>query len=174
MNYFIINFIYFNIVVVVSVPPQITQSPKNTSGNLYSTTNLTCKATGSPIPTILWYKDDELIPNDNTDPSVLLFPELDLNDRGFYHCEARSIINGQNEFVVSSRVLLTITGMKDVYFTMSSIYFNTDVVQYEAKIKLPDDFYERSNLSISDRISDFIDKVADVSLIIIIITLFII
>ena len=46
----------------------------------------------------------------------------------------------------------------DVYYL-----FNPDVVQYEAKIELPDDFYERSNLSISDRISDLINKVADVS-----------
>ena len=46
---------------------------------------------------------------------------------------------------------------------MSTIYFNPDVVQYEAKIELPDDFYERSNLSISDRISDLINKVVDVS-----------
>ena len=98
---------------MVSVPPQITQPPKNTSGNLYSTTNLTCKATGSPIPTILWYKDDVLIPNDNSDPSVLLFSELDLTDRGFYHCEARSRIDGKIVFVESSRVLLNITGMKD-------------------------------------------------------------
>ena len=146
---------------MVSVPPQITQPPKSTSGNLYSTTNLTCKATGSPIPTILWYKDDVLIPNDNSDPSVLLFSELDLSDRGFYHCEARSIINGKNVFTVSSRVLLNITGMK--YFMMSTIYLNPDVVQYEAKIELPDDFYKKSNLSISDRISDLIYKVVDVS-----------
>ena len=148
---------------MVSVPPQITQPPKNTSGNLYSATNLTCKATGSPIPTILWYKDDVLIPNDNSYPSVLLFSELDLTDRGFYYCEARSIINGKIVFVVSSRILLNITGMKDFYFMMSTIYFNPDVVQYEAKIDLPDDFYERSNLSISDKISDLIDKVTDVS-----------
>ena len=113
MNDFNIYFICFNTVVVVSVPPQITQPPKNTSGNLYSTINLTCKATGSPIPTILWYKDDVLIPNDNSDPSVLLFSELDLTDRGFYHCEARSIIDGKIVFVVSSKVLLNITGMKD-------------------------------------------------------------
>ena len=46
---------------------------------------------------------------------------------------------------------------------MSTIYFNTDIVQYEAKIELPDDFYKISNLSISHRIFDFIDKVADVS-----------
>ena len=98
---------------MVSIPPLITQSPKHTSGNVYSTTNLTCRATRSPIPTILWYKNDVLISNENSDPSLLLFSELDLNDRGFYHCEARSVINGKNIFAVSSRILLTITGMKD-------------------------------------------------------------
>ena len=115
---------------MVSISPQITQPPKNTSGNLYSTTNLTCKATGSPI---LWYKDDVLISNDNSDPSVLLFSELELTDRGFYHCEARSIIDGKTVFVVSSRVLLNITGMKDFILMMSTIYF---IIQMLFSMKL--------------------------------------
>ena len=107
----LLNELYiFNTVVSVIVPPQITRSPQDTSGTIYSTVNLTCKATGSPLPTILWYKDNVLIPNDNTDVSVLLFPELDLNDRGFYHCEAGSIINGNSMSVISSRALLNITG----------------------------------------------------------------
>ena len=96
---------------MVYIPPQIPQPPKNTSVNLHSTTNLTCKATGSPIPKILWYKDNVLIPNDNTDVSVLLFPKLDLNDRGFYHCVAKSLINGNHVSVMSSRVLLNIAGI---------------------------------------------------------------
>ena len=103
--------ISFITVVSVYVLPQITQPPKNTSVNLHSTTNLTCKATGSPIPTILWYKDNVLILNDNTDASVLLFPELDLTDRGYYHCEAKSVINGNPVSVISSRVLLNIAGI---------------------------------------------------------------
>ena len=111
MYHLLLNELYvFDTVVLVTVPPQITQPPQDTSGTIYSTTNLTCKATGSPIPTILWYKDNMLIPNDNTDVSVLLFPELDLNNRGFYYCEARSIINGNSMSVMSSRVLLNITG----------------------------------------------------------------
>ena len=93
------------------IAPQITQPPKNTSGNLHSTTNLTCKATGSPNPTILWYKDNILIPYGNTDGSMLLFPKLKLEDRGLYHCEARSLINGRYVSVTSSRVLLNISGL---------------------------------------------------------------
>ena len=96
---------------MVYISPEIAQSPKNTSVNLHSTTNLTCKATGSPIPKILWYKDNVSILNDNTDVSVLLFPELDLTDRGFYHCEAKSLINGNHASVMSSRVLLNIAGI---------------------------------------------------------------
>ena len=63
--YTVLHYLY--IVVVIYILPEITQPPRNTSGNLYSTVNLTCIATGNPIPTILWYKDDVLIPNDNND-----------------------------------------------------------------------------------------------------------
>ena len=107
--YTVLHYLY--IVVVIYVLPEITQPPRNTSGNLYSTVNLTCRATGNPIPTILWYKDDVLITNDNNDPSVLMFTELNLNDRGFYHCEAKSIIRGNITSVNSSSVLLNISGI---------------------------------------------------------------
>ena len=99
------------IVVTIYILPKITQQPTNTSGNLYSTVNLTCRATGNPIPTILWYKDNVLIPNDNNDPSVLMFFELNLKDRGFYHCEARSLIKENVISVNSSHVILNITGI---------------------------------------------------------------
>ena len=96
--------------MIVTIAPEITQPPKNTSGNLNSIANLTCKATGSPNPTILWYKDNVLIPYDNTDGSMLLFPKLKLEDRGLYYCEARSLIDGKVVSVTSSRVLLNISG----------------------------------------------------------------
>ena len=97
--------------MVIYISPEITQPPRNTSGNLYSTVNLTCRAIGNPIPTILWYKNDVLMPNDNSDPSVLMFTELSLNDRGFYHCEAKSIIRGSTTSVNSSSVILNISGI---------------------------------------------------------------
>ena len=107
--YTVLHYLY--IVVVIYILPEITQPPRNTSGNLYSTVNLTCRATGSPIPTILWYKDDMLILNDNNDPSVLMFTELNINDRGCYHCEAKSIIRGSMTSVNSSSTLLNISGI---------------------------------------------------------------
>ena len=103
--------IFIYTVVVVYILPEIIQPPRNTSGNLYSTVNLTCRATGNPIPTILWYKNDVLLPNDNNDPSVFIFTELSLNDRGFYYCEAKSIIRGRIISVNSSSVILNISGI---------------------------------------------------------------
>ena len=101
---------YHNIIgVVIAIRPVITEPPQTTAGRLYSQASLTCRATGSPIPSIHWYKDNKLIINKNTDPSVLVFTELTLNDRGFYHCEARNIIDGKNVSVNSSTVLLNIT-----------------------------------------------------------------
>ena len=97
--------------MIVTIAPQITQSPNNTSENLHSTTNFTCEATGSPNPIILWYRDNVLIPYGNTDGSMLLFPKLTLENRGFYHCEARSLINGKYVSVTSSSVLLNISGL---------------------------------------------------------------
>ena len=102
--------------VIVSIPPTITQPPVATSGNLHSTVNLTCRATGNPIPTILWYKDNVLISNDNNDPSVLMLTELSLNNRGFYHCEARSIIDEHVISVNSSSIILNISGITIIIY----------------------------------------------------------
>ena len=79
-------------------------------GELYESTSLTCRASGIPKPNIFWYKDNDLIPNTNSDPSVLLFDELNLDNRGFYYCVAESIINGIKESDKSMEVILNING----------------------------------------------------------------
>ena len=121
--------LYYQLIIVVTIYilPKITQQSTNISGNLYSTVNLTCRAIGIPIPTILWYKDNVFIPNDNNDPSILMFSELNLKDRGFYQCEARSLIKGNVISVNSSRVILNITGINRDMRYMSFIIFN---IQY--------------------------------------------
>ena len=108
--------------VTIIFPPTITEFPKNVSKKLFSPANLTCRAIGSPIPMILWYKDDILITNDNSDSSVLLFSELNINDRGFYHCQAKNTINQMIHSVNSSKVLLNITS-------------NSNCVNYDYDIK---------------------------------------
>ena len=96
--------------VIVYIPPTIEIHPVDTIGELYQSVSLTCTASGNPIPNIIWYKDNMPIPYTNSNTSVLLFPELNLNDRGFYHCEAKSIINGKNESESSDIIVLNIKG----------------------------------------------------------------
>ena len=111
----------------MSIPPEIIQPPTSTSGNLHSTVNLTCRATGNPIPTILWYKDNVLISNDNNDPSVLMFTELSLNDRVFYHCEARSIIDERAISIKSSNVILNISGIIIIIDIIYLLFYINDI-----------------------------------------------
>lgn len=96
--------------VIVRVKPFIVQPPMNTEGTIFSRVNLTCIAMGSPEPIIFWYKNGRHISNDNANQSVLIFPELRLDDRGFYHCEARNTINEKIERVLSGTVVVNITG----------------------------------------------------------------
>ena len=96
--------------VIVYIPPTIEIHPVDTIGELYQSVSLTCAASGNPIPNIIWYKDNMPIPNTNSNTSVLLFPELNLNDRGFYHCEAKSIINRKSESDTSDIIVLNIKG----------------------------------------------------------------
>ena len=96
--------------VKVYISPKIEIHPVDTIGELYQSVSLTCTASGNPIPNIVWYKDNMPLPYTNSNTSVLLFPELNLNNRGFYHCEAKSIINGNNESETSDIIVLNIKG----------------------------------------------------------------
>ena len=102
--------------VTVKIRPEIIESPQATAGQLYSPASLTCRAIGSPTPSTHWYKDNKLIANNDPDLSMLVFTELILNDRGFYHCEARNIIDGKNISVNSSTILLNITSKNKILF----------------------------------------------------------
>ena len=92
------------------IRPTIEVHPVDTIGELYQSASLTCTASGNPTPNIVWYKDGVAISNVNSVPSVLFFNELNLADRGFYHCEAKNIINEQNEIDISVDVVLNIKG----------------------------------------------------------------
>lgn len=87
-------------------------TPIDTTGEIDSSINLTCRAVGSPTPTILWYKDGQRIVNNNDDGSVLKIAVLRLEDRGYYHCVARALHDGVNYDKNSSQVLVKIEGNK--------------------------------------------------------------
>lgn len=86
------------------IPPKITTPPRDIEGELYGTVQLVCQATGNPTPTIEWFKDGSNITVGRT--PTLMFTELALKDRGFYHCLARSREVNDS----SSDALLTIAG----------------------------------------------------------------
>lgn len=102
----------FIIGVSIFVPPKITEHPQNLNLKLYERATLLCKATGNPQPRILWFKNGDSLKNDNSDQSELEFRYVELEDRGFYHCEARSIINGQNVSDRADQVIVYIEGIR--------------------------------------------------------------
>lgn len=106
---------YFS-VVLATLPPKIIEPPQDIRGKLYERAILNCKATGSPRPQILWYKNENLVGNDNIDQTQLVFEKLELSDRGFYHCEARNVIDEQKLSVttMNNQVIVTIEGITTI------------------------------------------------------------
>uniref|UniRef100_A0A1X7TQT2 Uncharacterized protein n=1 Tax=Amphimedon queenslandica TaxID=400682 RepID=A0A1X7TQT2_AMPQE len=128
--------------VRVTVRPKIIEFLQPVTTQLYSSVNFTCKAIGSPAPSIYWYKNNKLI--NSTGPSLLMFNDLSLKNRGVYHCEARSVINGVNMSVNATKVLLSIKGN----ITSQKFYalFFIDVLQYKAVMSLTNDKLNDSEL----------------------------
>ena len=81
--------------VIRDQAPEIQAGPQNTFQKLYSMVNLTCIATGTPEPSITWYKDGTRLPNQQL--PFLLIPELQLQHRGLYHCEASNQIRFESD-----------------------------------------------------------------------------
>lgn len=99
-----------NTAVRVTIPPSITINPKSTSGNFSSRVSLTCAADGSPQPYIQWYKNNVFLSSGKPGSSELVFNELKLSDRGFYHCMAWSLIDGRNVTKISMQAIINIDG----------------------------------------------------------------
>ena len=94
----------------MNVPPTITSPPKPVYQAIYTPVNLTCLATGSPVPHIRWFKNGSEL-NGSVLP-YLYIPELEVQDRGYYHCTATVMYaDGTNDTVTSERVVVNIDGM---------------------------------------------------------------
>ena len=68
---------------------------------------MTCRATGYPVPDINWFRDNEILTKFKNHQQII-FDQVDLGDRGFYHCEASNSVSKKK----SSRALLNISGMQ--------------------------------------------------------------
>ena len=107
-----ISFISNVLVVRESFKPVITTQPKNITGDLFSTVNLTCIADeGYPEPEIIWYKDGTKLRTPST-PNTLVIGELRPSDRGFYYCEAVNVAGT----ATSNTVLVNIKGKCSLSF----------------------------------------------------------
>ena len=74
---------------------------------LFARVTLTCESEGQPDPVITWFKDGNLIP-DFAETVISEYPinEIQLFQRGYYHCEARNAEGA----ATSRRVLVNIIG----------------------------------------------------------------
>ena len=85
-----------------TVPPVFVIHPTNMTGIAGSSVNLDCTSTGYPKPNIVWYKNNELLPQDNKTLSFvdeisvrsnLHLESLSLSDGGVYRCEASNFLS---------------------------------------------------------------------------------
>ena len=125
-----LTIILISAVAVETSPPAIVTGPQTAFVSIYSSVNLSCVVSGSPQPSIQWFKD-------NTPLSGEVFPSffiesVDLNDRGVYHCEAT---NTQG-VARSAAAVINIVGIQqyviDLYIPLGAFgvsSFNDEVVE---------------------------------------------
>lgn len=93
--------------------PVIERGPQTTFVGIYSSVNLSCIVSGSPQPSIQWYKDDAPLQG-QVYPSYYI-QSVELNDRGVYYCEA---MNSEGT-VESSRAVINILGIQQYTVELS-------------------------------------------------------
>ena len=99
-NYFILT------AIIERSAPRIEKGPQTTFVGIYSSVNLTCVVSGSPQPSIQWYKDNAPLPGE-VYPSYYI-QSVELDDRGVYHCKA---MNSEGS-VVSNAAVINILGVQ--------------------------------------------------------------
>jgi hypothetical protein len=92
--------------VVERTRPVIVRGPQTTFVGIYSSVNLTCIVSGSPQPSIQWFKDNAPLPGE-VYPSYFI-QSVELNDRGVYHCVAINSVGS----VESNGAVINILGIQ--------------------------------------------------------------
>lgn len=92
--------------VAAESAPTISQGPQDTVVDLYDEVSLVCMASGNPQPTIQWFKDGQMIMEENS--QTLTISSIDLPDRGLYSCTAT---NTQGS-ATSERAVVNIRGIQ--------------------------------------------------------------
>lgn len=110
--------------------PKLIQGPMDTVVNFYEQVTLVCMVSGSPQPTIQWYKDSQPINGENS--QIFIINSMDLPDRGLYSCTATNSqgsvnsdsvvvnIRGVQQYLVSTYVPATSQPFNGVDFAQSA------------------------------------------------------
>ena len=124
------GFLSFCLALTVLAAPSIERGPQTTFASIYSSVNLSCVVSGSPQPSVQWYKD-------NAPLSGQVYPfyfiqSVELDDRGVYHCEG---VNSEGS-VVSNPAVLNILGVQqyvvDLFIPLAGfgvLNFSSEVVE---------------------------------------------
>ena len=127
--------------MIIMIRPTITKPPNDTVADVYGEVKLTCAATGSPQPTIHWFKlkDGKGISITNADPATLLIEEMGLDDRGLYHCEDTKRAGKD----VSVGSVLNVKGRSSncLYVCMYVCQVPLGVLQFNTPLQLTEGFY---------------------------------
>jgi len=86
-----------NVLIFLVSAPRITVKPSDVSYGEGETARMQCQTVGFPRPSIVWYKNDVLVPR--ADPRLTLDPgsgalvlsDLKNSDRGVYRCVATNV-----------------------------------------------------------------------------------
>lgn len=95
------------------VPPELTENlPSRTEVVENEPVSLVCPVTGSPPPTVVWYKDGNQIDDSDEGYSLstdgtLIVMNVDVNDEGLYKCVATNDVGS-----VAREVTVDVHGKK--------------------------------------------------------------
>lgn len=104
--------------------PSIVEAPRTTFVRLHQSASFTCTVSGNPQPNITWYKDGREILWEKL--PQLRITEVDLGDRGAYHCTAssrESSVTSDPAFLnIMGRFCGTILTVGRVMLTLAALY----------------------------------------------------
>jgi len=93
-----------------SAPPAITAQPVSTTANAGQSVTLSLTATGSPTPTIQWFKDGKAISGATN--SSLTFASVYGSDVGSYTATVSNVYNGSTYTLTTTPAVLSVVTMR--------------------------------------------------------------
>lgn len=121
---------------------------------------MTCEVYGYPQPRVIWFKDGQIVTDNDFNEYSFTIQELNLKARGFYHCEATNAINGRENIVISEPAVVNIKGSSVIFGY--SIIILLGIIQYQMDLGIPRDVVKNAqNVSIS-LLEEFVNEVNDI------------